>query len=292
MAPRGPVITFPGHGDPGPGCGVEMLFGCSDSKCKKYFTAPHACKRKTCPDCYPKWALDQGERAAERMTEFLKSKDHMRRLQLAERRRWEDALSDDESTVEQRKLYRIQTYHIQISFIGQSISSWSDITELREVARDIGRKHGLFGECTIPHQRFQDDEGRAHFHFLGLAGYIAPGGGDGTDYIFKVIQFEGQWHQRNLLDRLNVVKYACTHALVDEFHHTVTWSGCVANNKFSGVAKVDRLRFKGPTCPHCGGTETFKVYDHDWYFNEEVETWTAPDRPPPDHPQRALTQFV
>ena len=248
--------------------------------------------RKACPDCYTAWARRQGEHAAERMTNFLNSKPHMRVLQDAERRRWQDSITDNEASLEERKLYRIQIYHIQISFIGQSISDWEDIKRLRKVARDIGRSHGIFGECSIPHQRHEDDEGRAHFHFLGIAGYIAPGRDDGTDYILKVIQHEGRWHTRNLLDRLSVVKYAATHSLVSDFNHTVTWSGCVANNKFSGVAEVDHIPQEGPTCPLCGCSQTFKVYDHDWFFREETEIWTAPDRPPPHHPQRSLTQFV
>lgn len=267
--------------------------GCWD--CKSYFVIQSKCMKKTCPDCYPDWAYRQGAHAAERMTEFLNSPDYMRRLQDAERDRWHDALTDPEASIEERRLYRIQTYHVLVTFPSLELSDRASIQEARKSAREIVRSHGIFGECSIPHRRHDDDPG-AHFHFLAVSGYISPGRGDGTSYIFKVIQHEGRWHQRSLLDRLNVVRYACTHALIttdDEPSHCVTWSGCVANNKFPGLAEVNHIpQEHTPRCPHCGGSETFRVYERDWRFREEVETWTAPDRPPPLVAQRCLTEFA
>lgn len=281
------MISFPGHEDPGKNCQEPLLWGCHDDK--TYFIKLSKCMAKTCPNCYEDWAYREGLHAAERMTEFLNSPDYMKVLQNAEKERWHSALTDDEASVEQRRLYRIQTYHISISFRDVEISNGEDIAKYRKDARDIARRHGLFGECTIPHQRDRDDEG-AHFHFLALAGFIAPGRDDGTNYIFKVIKHPKYGHPRSLLGRLGVVKYACTHAILAEGRDCVTWSGCVANNRFPGVAEVEHFH-QTATCPHCGGPATFKVRRRDWHFREEVEIWTAPDRPPPNVEQRCLVEF-
>lgn len=286
------MISFPGHGSPGPRCGDLVDHGCWS--CKDYFQTVSHCMRKECPDCYDLyWAPRQGAHAAGRMTEFLNQPDYLKVLQDAERERWIDAQTDDDATVEEKRFYRIQTYHIQISFVGiDELHSKRDIVKYRKMARDIGRRHGLFGECTIPHARKQDDVG-CHFHFLALAGFIIPGTDDGTDYILKVIPHEGSWYPRNFLDRFNVVKYACTHALITDDSHCVTWSGCVANNKFPGRAEYDHIPQDPPACPTCGGHQTFVVLDRDWWSGGvEVETWTAPDRPPPGRPQRSITEFV
>jgi len=282
-------VTFPGHGEPAETCGIIIEMGCWD--CQGYFTVRSKCMKKSCPDCYPDWAYRQGFHAAERMTEFLNSPDYMKVLEDAERERWEGAQTDPDATVEERRLYRIQTYHIAISFVGVDLSDGSDIAKLRRDARDIGRRHGLLGECTIPHQRDREDEG-AHFHFLGLAGYITPGRGDGSDYIFKVIKSKKHGHPRSFLGRLNVVKYACTHAAITDDTHCVTWSGCVANNKFPGVAEVDLILEASPTCPLCGGDHTFQVNPPlHGHRAGGPPTWVSPDRPPPSEPQRRVAEY-
>ena len=282
------MISYPGHGSPGKHCGEDVHHGCKD--CLGYFVIVSKCMKKDCPDCYEDWAARQGAHAAGRMTEFLNSPQYLNVIQDLEGERYIDAQTDDNATVEEKRLYRIQTYHISISFKDTDLLDRSDIARLRSRARDIARRHGIFGECTIPHRRGEDDEG-AHFHFLALAGFIAPGRDDGTDYILKVIKHENSWYPRNFLDRYNVVKYGCTHAVITDDSHCVTWSGCVANNKFPGRAEYDHIPQEPPVCPHCNSTRTYVVMERDWLFREDVEIWTAPDRPPPYERQRSLTQF-
>ena len=286
------MISFPGHGVPAETCGTIVTFGCWD--CLEYFEVVSKCMKKSCPNCYPDWAYRQGLHAAERMTEFLNSKEYMKVLEDAEHDRWEDATTDPDATPEEKRLYRIQTYHITISFKGVDIRDSGDIKELRKTARDIGRKHGLFGECTIPHQRGENDEG-AHFHFLGLAGYITPGRDDGSNYIFKTIKHKEYGHPWSLLGRQRVVKYACTHAIIttdDDHSHCVTWSGCVANNKFPGLAEVSLINEAKPTCPFCGRDHTFAVEaPKHGHRRGNPDVWVAPDRPPPGEPQRCASEF-
>ena len=246
--------------------------------------------KKTCPDCYPDWARRQGEHAAERMTEFMGDKKYKRWLVDAERERWEAASVDPDASREEKRHYRIQTYHISVSWRPYpELHDREDISRLRKDSREVLRSHGIFGECSIPHLRDERDPG-AHVHFLALAGFIRPGGKD-DDYIIEVIEHEGSWYPRNRLDRFNVVKYACTHAVITTDSDCLTWSGCVANNKYKNV-KYEDVVHGGPTCPYCKGTWTFKVRGREWHQKSEVDTWVAPDRPPPDVPQRPLREFA
>ena len=246
--------------------------------------------KKTCPDCYPDWARRQGNHAAERMTLFLGDKKYKKVIVDAERERYLAAIVDGDASPEQCKLYRIQTYHIVVSFRDAKMDDREDIARHRKNGRDIIRRHGVFGECSIPHVRGDGDEG-AHIHFLALAGYLVPGGPD-DGYIIKVIEHEGSWYPRNFLDRFNVVKYACTHAVITEDSDCVTWSGCVANNKYPGVAERDFIPQDGPICPKCSSTWTYKVRKENWTYGTDVDVWTGPDRPPPDVPQRAMREFA
>lgn len=287
------MITFPGHGTPGKNCGEDVVYGCWDcgdrNEDDPYFSITSQCMKKSCPNCYEDWAARQGAHAAGRMTEFLNNPIYLNPIQDLEGQRWIDAQTDDDATVEERRFYRIQTYHISISFKDIDIHDGEDIKTYRHIARDIGRSHGLFGECSIPHQRDKYDDG-AHFHFLALAGFITPGRDDGENYILKVIKSRGSWYPRDFLARFNVVKYDCTHAILttdDVPTHCVTWSGCVANNKFPGRAEIDHIP-QEVCCPKCNGHLTFKVVDRDWHFREDVETWVSPDRPPPGEPQKRL----
>jgi hypothetical protein len=224
------------------------------------------------------------------MTNFLADKDHMKVLQDVERDRWHDALIDPDASVEAKRLYRIQTYHIAVNWRPfPELHDREDIARLRKDSRDVLRSHGIFGECSIPHLRDEGDPG-AHVHFLALAGFIRPGGKD-DPYIIEVIEHEGSWYPRNRLDRFHVVKYACTHAVITTDSDCLTWSGCVANNKYKNV-KYEDVAHGGPICPHCKGTWTFKVRGREWHQKAEVETWVAPDRPPPDVPQRAMREFA
>lgn len=285
------MITFPGHGLPGEHCGEDVHHGCWD--CKDYFVIKSKCMKKSCPDCYQDWAARQGAHAADRMTEFMRSPQYLDPIQNQEFERYVDALSDVNASVEEARFYRIQTYHIVVTFKDASLVHGKDIKRYRRIARNIVRRHGIYGECSIPHRRDESDAG-AHFHFLGLAGYITPAGGDDADHIFKVIKHEDSWYPRDFLDRMHVVRYACTHAVItsdDDPSHCVTWSGCVANNKFPGRAEYDHIPQEQPQCPHCGGHDTFVVLERDWVFRETVEVWTAPDRPPPYVKQRCITEF-
>jgi hypothetical protein len=291
------LITFPGHGAPGKNCGEPVTFGCHDcgdaEEKDPYFDLLSECMKKSCPDCYEKWAYRQGLHAAERMTEFLNSKTYMKVLEDAENERWLGALTDPDGTVEEKRLHRIQTYHITISFKGIDILTGEDIKRYRHLAQEISRNHGIFGSCSLPHKRGEDDEG-AHFHFLALAGLITPGTDDGTNYIFKNIVNPKVGYPWSFLARLDVIKYGCTHALVttdDEPSHVVTWSGCVGYRAFPGLAEIDHIK-QQPCCPKCQGTQTFKVYGRDWLFHEDVETWAAPDRPPPLVSQRCVSEFA
>ena len=282
------MITFPGHGTPGKRCGFHRLHGCKN--CLEYFDVRSKCMKKTCPDCYPDWARRQGNHAAERMTEFMGDKRYKRWLVDAERERWEAASLDPDASREEKRHYRIQTYHIVVSFRDAELSDREDIARLRKDARCIVRRHGSYGECSIPHTRGEGDDG-AHIHFLALAGFIRPGGPD-DQYIIEVIEHERGWYPRNVLDRFNVVKYACTHAVITEDSDCVTWSGCVANNKYPGVAEKDFIPQGGPLCPMCKSSWTYKVVGEEWVYGSDEDVWTGPDRPPPDVPQRALREFA
>lgn len=131
---------------------------------------------------------------------FMASKEYLKVIQNAERDRWQDALTDHKASIEERRLYRIQTYHIVVTFRDTELVDRGDIKSLRQDARKVCRDHGIFGECSIPHTRSESDDG-AHVHFVGVAGFITPARDNGDDYIFKVIKFEDSWYPRNFLDR-------------------------------------------------------------------------------------------
>ena len=200
--------------------------------------------------------------------------------------------------------------HCVISFeLDQDDPAAEDISELRERARRIGRKHGLVGSMKIIHpSRDYDSDGfhleineskpgkvYRHFHMIAVAtGNVWPGSSEEyrQGIIFKVVP-DPRYHDfrgfRRLRELRACIRYLLTHCGIIEGRHSVTYDGCLGYNKKTGLDR-EELKDKYPeafkaleprkrTCPKCGSDQIEKSFQ--WERGELIQVHPLPDDPPP-----------
>jgi hypothetical protein len=171
------------------------------------------CGRAECPTCYEVWASKEAKRAEHRIRAYKPVR------------------------------YR-SPVHVAVSVPSRLYGL--EFVKLRVKARQIARKAGLVGGCSIFHPFRFDVESKAsywspHFHILGY-GWVV-----GTDRLYE----DTGWVVRNKGVRRSVkatLSYLLSHAGVHKGRHTVTWWGALSYNKLS-VAPLEPERH---FCPMCG----------------------------------------
>jgi len=261
------MLTFPGHGEMGAGCGDPIHMFCHD--CGHWFDVEHSCMRRECPNCYTNWAGREGAAAGQRLTAYLVAHWDNADARAKERERFNAARNNPDASPEEKKWYTLQTYHTVISYESESVDRAGDVEKIRKKAYGHAKAHGIFGGCAILHSRGKDDTG-THVHVIGIAGYIRPARPD-MGYVFKVIPHDGKWYARRQIERENIVKYALTHCTIADDLHAITWFGCLAYNKFSSdivrreidAGFVDARDFE-KCCPKCGSNNVSKDFEMDY----------------------------
>lgn len=178
-----------------------------------------------------------------------------------------------------------------------------EVNEYKRRAYKIAAKHGIAGGAAVFHHTREDTElhgrvpdGYVHYHIVGLAKYgIVPG--EDTDYIFHVIRDAVRGDYRGFQRTGEVIAcltYLLTHSSVKTKTHTLTWFGEMSYNKLNNSTLeaevpglMDYLEKKGRTCPICGGTEAYSLWD----VEAELEYREKIDRLNRPQPALALEEF-
>lgn len=243
-------ISLPGKGQPGTGCGSEILISCGE--CGKVHEVTSTCMKRQCPSCWRSWAHKLALKSSLRM--------------------WSGGLFK----MKGRRGFRI--LHTVLSFPEEQLEI------LRPRVRRILKDRGIIGGLSIFHPFRQDDEhnfvpdGYVHFHVIG----IAPGHVDtqqkGEDYVFKVIRdakrgnFKGFQKPKEISACLY---YLLTHCGVMEGRHSLTWFGALSYNCFTMETweKMfpelwEYMKPKGRECPFCGSRDTHAIFG--WEYEEAL----------------------
>lgn len=235
---------LPGKGTPTEDCGQLRWFGCSD--CGHVFQGERQCDKKTCPNCFRRWAFKLGKRAGMRVWAA-------RKLIMGRRKG--------------------RLLHIVVSMKYEG----GEINEYRRRAYKICEQHQITGGCAVfHHTREHSDsneripDGHIHYHIIGLAPRGVLPGTDSGD-IFHVIRdsirgdYKGFQRTREVIACLS---YVLTHSGVKEKSHTLTWFGDMSYNKLNnGTLKeefpemMDWLGKSGRKCPCCGGQDCHSMWD-------------------------------
>lgn len=248
-----PGWDLPGHGDRPADCGRNIVAYCEC--CGHYWETQKTCDKKTCPNCWRRWAFLGGRRAGLRAWAA-------RKIILGRRRG------------------RLLHIVISMPYNGE------DESDTRKRAYSICKEKGIVGGlCIFHHCRDRDDLGRVpdgyiHYHIVGLApGNVSPGMGQRE--IFKVIRDGRMGDFRGFRRTGEVVaclQYLLTHAAVKEGKHTLTWFGAMSYNKLSNSTLEDHcpdlVKYMNETrkrpCPECGSRETGCL---GWDVDQAVEQW-------------------
>ena len=271
------TATLPGHGQPGTDCGEPVAHFCN--ACGHSFWVKRSCVLRECPNCFEKWAWREASRSSWRA--WTGTQDRFWRFGV-----------------------RARLVHCVLSVRYEE----QQLSELRDQARHVLKKHGIVGGLLVFHPFRQDDDGQfandgtVHFHVIGLApGDITPGG-ESESVVFKVVpdakhdDYRGFRRHRELRQ---CIQYLLSHCGVVQGRHTVTWFGELSYNKLSqqsledahpeAVEAMERVR--SVRCPECGSYDTERCDGTDrtlWSERMLVQVHPYPTEPPPSRSPQGI----
>lgn len=252
--------SLKGAGEVGPGCGVVGHARCMSCGHEESFT--HECLRRDCPNCGEAWVANESINAARRiMAARVGQKGTPWGRHAVVSPRWE--------------LERLPTP--------------GEVRKLRREAGRLARRKGFRGGTVVYHP-WRDSEVQGvydvvgpHFHILGWADKLRPGGEDQDgDVVFVGVESrDGRAYRlMNGEEFEKALRYELGHAGIHEGIHALTYFGICSYNVLSWE-KVDSLispRESGRKCPVCGGEMRAFSEGFSWYEREDWASWGPPCR--------------
>lgn len=176
-------VIVAGRGTPGEHCGSPVWKFCFD--CNHHFVSTHNCMKRSCPNCYNKWAWRQAQPTTEKILFNRAGREIL---------------------------------HGVVSFEGKP----DEIIKFRRRAYDCLKEHGILSGVVIPHhERHGRVDGYLHYHFLGFLrrndNYLP---GEPGRVLFKVIRWI---HGPG--DLCKTVHYFLTHCSIVNGRHAITYFG-------------------------------------------------------------------
>lgn len=144
-------VSRPGKGTPKEGCGAKLPMICLD--CGNHFFGEHYCMSRTCPNCYVRWSMREGFKAAN----TILYNRHSRSIA-----------------------------HVVVSIVGEP----NEVFDHFGTVYKILLNHGISGGLCIPHyERHGEIDGYLHYHCVGYIKNRYKPGSKQFEYVFKVIRF-------------------------------------------------------------------------------------------------------
>lgn len=235
--------NLPGFGESGPGCGEWQPRAVCDEH-GHVDMAPHACGRRTCPDCWAAWAREAGVRATERIQAFRYT---------------------------QPKDYRRQAAHAVVSFPEGQVMNERAFYQHRSKAAEIAEEKGFRGFAVIPHpyrateetiEEYRDEDPDVglwvwirervdgldelqelvrwspHYHIIGVTTPDMDPGEDEDEAVYHFIRsmgsFEGIRDEESHKEVYGTFRYLYSHTGWPEgsTRDATTWYGDLANSVF------------------------------------------------------------
>lgn len=237
----------PGMGEKGPRCGTWQPSAVCDS-CGHVEPAEHQCGRRSCPECWSRWAREGSVRATVRLQAFRST------------------LPDN---------YERQSAHAVVSPNEGDIRNSREFTKGKARAAEIAREKGFRGFAVIAHPfRMTDDAKREfrasdveygiwvwwrndkaydmdlvywspHYHIIGSTTADMDEGRDTDEWMYAFIRshdrFDGIHDSNAHSDVYGNFRYLLSHTGYPEgsTSQAITWYGDLANNKFVEDATED-----------------------------------------------------
>lgn len=285
--------VLPGHGEPGPDCGVPVPYHCNN--CGASYFVESSCMMRECPNCMEKWASREARFASWRMWTGAKlvarTGGEPERARAEQTMTWEDYIKRETEDPTRGWGWRdCRVLHVVISVP----DTRQGIEVSRKQALAVAKKHNLSGGLMVYHPFRQDDDhqfvldGFVHYHLIALVhGDVPPGGTDGR-VLFKVIKDAEYGNYRGFRDPTGirrVVHYLLSHCGIIEGRHALTWWGTLSYNKLPDQFLKDSypdawlaIHEIRRCCPVCGSsdTEPCEIWDNTvWHYRR------VPLHPPP-----------
>jgi hypothetical protein len=235
--------TLPGKGESGPECGRWLPGGVCNA-CGDVKPIMQQCERRTCSDCWARWARQASVRAATRVQAFRHT---------------------------QPDNYKRQIQHAVVSAPEGEIQSTREFFEGKKKAAEIAESKGWRGFAVIAHpwrvepktrreyKRENPDVGlwvwlrrekediyqhiywSPHYHIIGLSGQGMEEGKESDEWLYRVLStenpykpYEGTRDRDSHGEVYGTFRYLLSHTgwPEDSTRQAVTWYGCLANNVF------------------------------------------------------------
>ena len=241
--------VMPGYGESGPKCGIWFPESvCGD--CGHTEMNVHRCGRRSCPDCWHRWANEAGVRAALRVQSFRYTQPDNYQRQAAHA-----VLSPPEGEVmNEREFYEKKSKAADIAkekgFRGFSIIAhpWRVEDDTKRVYRDVDPEVGIW---VWLRQNFPEKELKEriywspHYHIVGLTSADMDGAADSDDWVYHFIRsmkpFGGSRDEDSHEDMFGTFRYLLSHTGFPEesTKQAITWYGDLANAVFVEDATAD-----------------------------------------------------
>jgi hypothetical protein len=240
-------FNLPGKGESGPRCGDWKPVGVCES-CGHLDLAAHKCGRRSCPDCWHRWAREASVRAATRVQAFRHTQAGWRQ-QVAHA-----VVSPPESEIQTTEAFwsgkkRAAEIAEGKGWRGFAVIGhpWRATEEAKEEYREEDRDVGLW----VWLRRSKDDiitqwtRWSPHYHIIGATGAdMEPAkDSDSWNYVFirSAEEYEGIAGDDSHEDVYGLFRYLVSHTGWPEGSNrqAVTWYGTLANNVFVEDAAED-----------------------------------------------------
>jgi hypothetical protein len=276
------IWDLPGHGKSYFDCGQIQFKGCDHVENHDHGKVfgrwfKRNCRRKSCPKCFEGWASAEAERALIRMASFASGSREVERLikwhkvemvknPKSKAKFHRDLVVDLEKLANPKSFRAIHVVLSPSKVDCKKAKRYDGYLDLRKVAYEIAKNHGLYGgsmivhpyrlRCSRCHSRIFDYQKSCrkchgskfewffspHFHIVGY-GWIRN---------VKSGFSKHGWIVKNLRVRKSVFatfQYLLSHAGVSRFH-TTTWFGKLSYARMHHVPKLGRVL---EVCPYCSG---------------------------------------
>lgn len=232
--------TLPGKGESGPRCG-EWVPGGVCNECGDVKPIVHQCGRRTCPDCWGRWAKQAGVRAATRVQAFRHTQPDNHKRQAAHA-----VVSPPEGEIRSTREFfegksRAAEIAEQKGWRGFAVVAhpWRATDRAKREYRSEDRDVGLW----VWLRREKDDifqyiRWSPHYHIIGATGQGMEEAGDSDEWAYTFLgsfgRYGGKHDSESHEEVYGVFRYLLSHTgwPEDSTRQAVTWYGCLANNVF------------------------------------------------------------
>jgi hypothetical protein len=239
--------ALPGEGERGPKCGEYYPEAVCDS-CGEVEFGTHKCGRRSCPECWTKWAHEAAVRAAVRVQAFryTQPNDYHRQAAHAVISPPEEAVRNEREFWEWRS--RAAEIAKEKGFRGAAVIGhpWRVTQEAKDAYRAADPDRGIWvwlrREADDPHEHTYWSP---HYHVIGATSADMTEAKESDPFAYKFIRsfgsFGGVRDSESHEEMYGAFRYLLSHTGFPEesTRQVMTWNGILANSVFVEDATED-----------------------------------------------------